>query len=101
VVAVESALGGGVLSIVPFLTGSARAQAGDGGSPTVDGGILALGLLLVATLGTTFYSAHRVSSLLTHRAEISGNPGRHQEGTQATGDTFLTNSDISHADRMS
>lgn len=55
-----------MLSIVPFLTGSARAQAGGGPTPTVDGNILALGVLLVASLGVTFYAAHRVSSLLTH-----------------------------------
>ncbi|MGH3772267.1 MAG: CopD family protein [Pseudonocardiaceae bacterium] len=72
VVAVETALGVCVLFIVPFLTGSARAQAGDGAAPTVDGGILALGLLLVVSLGATFYAAHRVSLLLTHRAEVSG-----------------------------
>ncbi len=68
VVAVETALGVCVLFIVPFLTGSARAQAGSGPAPTVDGDIFALGLLLVASLGATFYAAHRVSVLLTRRA---------------------------------
>jgi putative copper export protein len=72
VVAVEAALGVCVLFIVPFLTGSARAQSGDGAAPTVDGEILILGLLLVAGLGATFYAAHRVSLLLTRRAEVSG-----------------------------
>ncbi|MGH3684134.1 MAG: CopD family protein [Pseudonocardiaceae bacterium] len=72
VVAGETALGIGVLFIVPFLTGSARAQAGDGVTPTVDGTILALGLLLVVSLGATFYTAHQVSLHLTHRAEASG-----------------------------
>jgi hypothetical protein len=57
---------------VPFLTDSARAQAGSGAAPTVDGKIVALGLLLVATLGASFYAAHRVSLLLTHRAEAAG-----------------------------
>jgi hypothetical protein len=61
-----------VLLIVPFLTGSARAQAGSGAAPTVDGNILALGLVLVASLGASFYAAHRVSLLLTHRAELAG-----------------------------
>jgi putative copper export protein len=69
IVAVETTLGISVLFIVPFLTGSARAQAGDGAAPTLDGNILALGFVLVATLGATFYAAHRVSLLLTHRAE--------------------------------
>jgi copper transport protein len=72
VVAVESTLGVCVLLIVPFLTGSARAQAGSGAAPTVDGNILALGLVLVASLGASFYAAHRVSLLLTHRAELAG-----------------------------
>jgi putative copper export protein len=76
VVAVETALGVGVLLVVPFLTGSARAQAGDGAAPTVDGTILALGLLLVASLGATFYAAHRVSLLLARRAEVTGSSDR-------------------------
>lgn len=71
IVAVETMLGISVLLIVPFLTGSAR-QAGDGPAPTLDGNILALALVLVATLGATFYAAHRVSLMLTHRAEASG-----------------------------
>jgi copper transport protein len=72
VVAVETTLGVCVLLIVPFLTGSARAQAGSGAAPTVDGNILALGLVLVASLGASFYAAHRVSLFLTHRAEVAG-----------------------------
>lgn len=52
--------------------GSARAQAGDIPAPTVDGAILVLGLVLVASVATSFYAAHRVSSLLTRRAEASG-----------------------------
>jgi copper transport protein len=72
VVAMETALGVGVLFIVPFLSGSARAQAGGGPAPAVDGSILAVGLLLVAGLGATFYTAHRVSLLLTRHAEVSG-----------------------------
>lgn len=68
VVAAEIALGICVLSIVPFLTGSARAQAGGGATPAVDGTVLALGLLLVGSLAATLYAAHRVSLLLTQRA---------------------------------
>jgi putative copper export protein len=71
VVTVEAALGICVLAIVPFLTGSARAQAGDGAAPTVDGTILGLGLLLIACLAATLYTSHRVSLLLTHRAAMS------------------------------
>lgn len=76
VVAVEAALGVGVLLIVPLLAGSARAQAGDVPAPTVDGAILALGLVLVASVATSFYAAHRVSLLLTRRAEASGRVAR-------------------------
>ncbi len=64
VVTVEAALGVGVLLVVPFLAGSARAQAGDGAAPPVDGTILALGLVLVASRTTSFYAAHRVRCYL-------------------------------------
>ena len=68
VVTVEALLGLGVLCIVPFLTGSARSQAGEVIKPTFDGGILTLGLLLVATLAGSLYASHRVSLVLTQRA---------------------------------
>jgi len=57
-----------VLTIVPFLSGSARTQAGGPPAPTVDGGILALGALLVVTLVASLYASYRVSTLLTRRA---------------------------------
>jgi copper transport protein len=106
VAAVETALGVSVLFIVPFLTGSARAQAGDGAAPTLDGNILALGLLLVATLGATFYAAHQVSVFLTRCAEVSGNSGRRHLQTRPTQEhalleTASTATDTSHADRTS
>lgn len=68
VVTVETLLGLGVLLIVPFLTGSARRQAGEPATPTIDGGILSLGLLLVATLAGSLYASYRVSLVLTRRA---------------------------------
>jgi putative copper export protein len=68
VVAVETGLGLAVLTIVPFLSGSARAQAGGPPAPAVDGGILALGALLVGTLAASLYASHRVSTLRTRRA---------------------------------
>jgi len=68
VVAVETVLGLAVLTIVPFLSGSARTQAGGPPAPTVDGGILALGALLVVTLVASLYASYRVSTLLTRRA---------------------------------
>jgi copper transport protein len=82
VVTAEAALGVGVLLIVPFLAGSARAQAGTGAAPTVDGTILALGLVLVASLATSLYAAHRVSLLLTRRAEASGRLARSPAATE-------------------
>jgi putative copper export protein len=68
VVAVETVLGLAVLTIVPFLSGSARAQAGGPPAPAVDGGILALGALLVVTLVASLYASYRVSTMLTRRA---------------------------------
>jgi putative copper export protein len=68
VVTVEALLGLCVLLIVPFLTGSARTQAGELVKPVIDGGILALGLLLVAALAGSLYASHRVSQVLTQRA---------------------------------
>lgn len=72
VVTIEATLGLCVLLIVPFLSGSARKQAGHGAAPAVDGTILSLGLLLVATLAATFYAAHHVSLRLIDHAEVSG-----------------------------
>lgn len=83
VVTVETALGVCVLFIVPFLSGSARAQAGGAAAPDLDGKILALGLLLVAGLGATFYAAHLVSLLPTHHAEVSGGTGSLRQPTTA------------------
>jgi putative copper export protein len=68
VVAVEAVLGAGVLLIVPFLSGSARKQAGDLGSPDFDAGILAIGVVLVAGLAASLYTTHRVSSLLARQS---------------------------------
>lgn len=68
VVAVETVLGLAVLTIVPFLSGSARTQAGGPPAPAVDGGILALGALLVVTLTASLYASYRVSTLLARRA---------------------------------
>jgi putative copper export protein len=68
VVTVEALLGLCVLFVVPFLTGSARTQAGEVIKPTFDGGILALGLLLVVALAGSLYASHRVSQVLAQRA---------------------------------
>ncbi|MGH3827195.1 MAG: copper resistance D family protein [Pseudonocardiaceae bacterium] len=105
VVAVETALGICVLLIVPFLIGSARTQAGDGATPTVDGGILALWLLLIASLGATFYAAHQVSLLLTRRAKASGSSSRLRLKTRAAQEHNLLKTasavtNTSHDDHM-
>jgi putative copper export protein len=71
VVTVEALLGLCVLLIVPFLTGSARTQAGESIQPTIDAGILTLGLVLVATLAGSLYASHRVSMVLTRRATVA------------------------------
>ena len=81
VVTIEAALGLCVLLIVPFLSGSARKQAGHGAAPAVDGTILSLGLLLVATLAATFYAAHHVSLHLIDHAEVSGRSASISETT--------------------
>jgi copper transport protein len=106
VVTIETALGISVLLIVPFITGSARAQAGDSTAPTINGGILTLGLLLITILGATFYAAHRVSLLLTHRAEASGNSSRLRLKTRAAQEhdlpeTIATVTNTSHGTHTS
>ena len=57
-----------VLGLVLFFSGSARTQGGGPPAPAVDGGILALGALLVATLVASLYASYRVSTVLTRRA---------------------------------
>jgi copper transport protein len=71
VVAIEAGLGLCVLVIVPFLSGSARTQAGGPPASAVDGGILTLGALLVGVLAASLYSSYRVSAGLTRRAVAS------------------------------
>lgn len=67
VVAAEAALGLGVLVIVPFLSGSARKQAGDTGSTAVDAGVLTVGVLFVAMLAVSFVATVKVGNRLGRR----------------------------------
>jgi copper transport protein len=67
-VTAEVALGCCVLLIVPFLSGSARTQAGGPPAPKPDLQVLGTGAVLVALLAASLYSAHRVSTLLVRRA---------------------------------
>ncbi|GAA1689388.1 copper resistance D family protein [Fodinicola feengrottensis] len=70
VVAIEVVLGIGVLTVVPFLSGSARAQAGETAEPPVaTGGILLIGLLLTATVVASFFATAKASDLLAQRAQ--------------------------------
>ncbi|MCM2430753.1 copper resistance D family protein [Streptomyces sp. RKAG337] len=66
VVWVEVALGVAVLAVMPFLTGSARSQAG---SPQAvsSGSIFAAGAALVLTLAASFWITVRVSDALARR----------------------------------
>ncbi|WP_051967305.1 copper resistance D family protein [Kitasatospora mediocidica] len=70
VVWLEVALGVGVLAVVPFLSGSARSQAGS--PPAVSsGGILAVGVLLVLTLAASLYITVRTSDALSRRSGLA------------------------------
>ena len=79
VVLTEVVLGIGVLAIVPFLNGSARAQAAghEIEGPVMDGGLFSAGLLLVATLAASFYATAKASDGLGRR-DLTG------EGVAAT-----------------
>ncbi|MET9696439.1 CopD family protein [Streptomyces sp. NPDC006529] len=62
----EVALGIAVLAVVPFLSGSARSEAGS--PPAVsDGSVFAVGAALVLTLGASFYITVRTSDALARR----------------------------------
>lgn len=79
VVLTEVALGIGVLAIVPFLNGSAREQAAghEVEGPVIDGGLLTLGVLLLATLAASFYGTAKASGALGRRPHVG-------EGVSAT-----------------
>ncbi|MFF1560574.1 hypothetical protein [Streptomyces sp. NPDC058279] len=63
----EVALGVAVLAVVPFLSGSARSEAGS--PPAVsDGSVFAVGALLVLTLAASLYVTARTSDTLARRA---------------------------------
>ncbi|WP_051969714.1 copper resistance D family protein [Kitasatospora azatica] len=67
VVWAEVALGVGVLAVVPFLGGSARAEAGSP-APVTNGSILAVGAALVLTLAASLFITVRTSDALSRRA---------------------------------
>jgi copper transport protein len=62
-VAVESLLGLGVLFVLTFLTGSARAESGSE-EPVVDSGVIMVGIVLIAALATSLVTTAKVSEKL-------------------------------------
>jgi copper transport protein len=58
-----AALSLGVLFVLTFLTGSARAEAGSE-VPVVDGGVIMVGVLLVIVLAVSFVTTAKVSRKL-------------------------------------
>lgn len=62
----EVALGAGVLGVVPFLSGSARSQAG-GPAPVATGSVFAVGAALALTLAASLYVTARTSEALARR----------------------------------
>ena len=73
IVVTEVVLGVAVLGIVPFLSGGARSQAAghEVDPPVLDGGLLLLGLLMLATMAAAFYGTAKASVALGRR-EVSG-----------------------------
>jgi putative copper export protein len=62
-VAVESVLGLGVLFVLAFLTGSARAETGSE-TPVVDGGVITVGLVLIAAVAISLVTTAKISDRL-------------------------------------
>ncbi|WP_162890039.1 copper resistance D family protein [Streptomyces olivoreticuli] len=70
VVWAEVALGCAVLAVVPFLSGSARSEAGSP-PPVSDGSIFAVGAALVLTLAASLYITVRTSDALSRREALA------------------------------
>ncbi len=66
VVWAEVALGCAVLAVIPFLSGSARTEAGDARAVS-NGSIIAVGIALVLTLAASLYITARASDALGRR----------------------------------
>ncbi|WP_146615889.1 copper resistance D family protein [Nonomuraea aridisoli] len=66
-VAVEAVLGLGVLVVLTFLTGSARAESGSA-EPVVSGGVIMVGVLLIAVVVTSFVTTAKISARLGRTA---------------------------------
>jgi putative copper export protein len=66
---IEAVLGGLVIMVVPFLSGSARKEAAGAPASPIDGRLLALGLLLIVVIAFGLWSAGRFARSL---ARVSG-----------------------------
>jgi copper transport protein len=68
-VAIEVLAALGVIVAVTFMTGSARAEGGDNPDPTVSGGVLAIGAVMVLLLGVSLIATAKVSERLARSPE--------------------------------
>jgi putative copper export protein len=69
-VAAEAVLGLGALLVLMFLTGSARAESGSE-EPVVDGGVITVGLVLIAAVTISLVATTKVSGRLSRPGEAS------------------------------
>lgn len=74
VVAAEAVLAVGVLTVVPFLRGSARMQAGAGPARQFDLTVFGIGLVLLVLIAAALWAGTRVPRLLPRRRTHSSNP---------------------------
>ncbi|MFF3982895.1 CopD family protein [Streptomyces sp. NPDC001828] len=70
VVWAEVALGMAVLAVIPFLSGSARSEAGSP-QPVTSGSVIAVGAALVLTLAASLYITVRTSDALARRENLA------------------------------
>ncbi|QRP47719.1 copper resistance D family protein [Amycolatopsis sp. FDAARGOS 1241] len=71
-VTVEVALAIGVLFVLSFLTGSARAEAGDPADPTLSGTVVGIGVVLAILIAVSFVTTAKVSDRLSRSAVRPG-----------------------------
>lgn len=67
-VSVEVLLAVGVLFVLSFLTGSARAEAGDPADPTLSGSVIGIGVVLAILIAISFVTTAKVSDRLSRSA---------------------------------
>ena len=74
VAAFEATVGVAVLFIVPFLSGSARKEAGSGSPAPFDGRLLLVGMLLLATMLASFWATSRIAHAQARRPHLTSVP---------------------------